>query len=155
LTASLSNATKILLLSAMLHALAGCAAPYKSHTDLPTPSNQEFIEVDTLVNVPLPIAYQNILNNAPACWCMPFSGEIIAYSNAAAEGTSQISFVVPGKLLGSRVELATVRLVAQDDSHTRLVGVSSVYPGTWRLAELPDWANTGSGVCAASNVAAL
>jgi hypothetical protein len=148
LSAPIFKAGKILLLAMMLQLLTGCALSSRSHVDVATPSSQEFQEFDAVVNLPLSTAYQNILNNAPACWCSPFSGQILAYAPPRADLPHQISFVVPGKFLGSKVELATVRLYAQDEQNTRIVGSSFVYPGTWRLAELTDWANSVSGICA-------
>lgn len=114
------------------------------------PSDREFTEFDAVVDVPLPSAYQNILNKAPTYWCSPFSGQIVAYTDPAIPG-HEISFVVPGKFLGSKVELATVRLYPQDGGRTRLVGTSFVYPGTWNMAELDNWANAVPGSCATIN----
>ncbi len=133
----------------MFQVLAGCALSSRSHIDVATPSGQEFQEFDAVVNLPLSTAYQNIVNNAPACWCSSLSGQILAYAAPSPSLPNQISFVVPGKFLGSKVELATVRLYAQDEYNTRIVGSSYVHPGTWRLAELADWANAASGVCSA------
>jgi hypothetical protein len=147
LEASTCMSKKILLLAIVLYALTGCATLYSSQTDVSSPSSQEFTEFDALVNVPVHIAYQNILNKAPSCWCSPFSGQIIAQADPNGFGTSRISFVVPGKFLGSKVELATVRLYPQEGNHTRIVGSSFAFPGTWRMTELADWANAASEAC--------
>lgn len=138
---------KIIIWFAALPLLTGCAASPHAHTDVSTPSTRETIEFDEVVDLPLPTAYQNILNKAPTCWHSPFSGQIIAYSDPSKYGTSHISFTVPGKFLGSKVELVTVRLHPLDEKRTRIVGSSFVYPGTWQLTELAAWANAASSSC--------
>lgn len=105
------------------------------------------MEFDSLVEVPLSVAYRNILLNTQTCWRSPFSGQIAAYSGPAAQDAGQVSFVVPGKFLGSTVALVTVRLYPVAERQTRIVGLSFVYPGTWHLAELASWANAAPGSC--------
>lgn len=141
---------KILSLTMVLHVLAGCTTTYSSQIDVSSPSCHEFTEFDALVDVPPYTAYQNILNKAPSCWCSPFSGQVIAQSDPTEPGASRISFVVPGKFLGSRVELATIRLYPQEENRTRIVGSSFVFPGTWQLTELAEWANAAPEACTGS-----
>jgi hypothetical protein len=138
---------QILVLPMALQALAGCVSPSGYHVDVSSPSHQEFVEFDETVNVALPLAYQNILRQAPACWRTPFSGQITARHDPAGYAPSQISFVVPGKFVGSKVPLASVRLYPQDDHRTRLVGVSFAYPGTWQLAKLAGSASALTDAC--------
>lgn len=138
---------QILVLTTALHVLAGCASSSPYHVDVSSPLHQEFVEFDETVNVALPVAYQNILRQAPACWRTSFSGQIATRHDPAGYAPSQISFVVPGKFLGSKVPLASVRLYPQDDQRTRLVGVSFAYPGTWHLAELAGSASNSANGC--------
>jgi hypothetical protein len=138
---------QILVLTTSLHVLTGCASSPRYHVDVSSPSHQEFVEFDETVNVALPVAYQNILRQAPSCWRTPFSGGIATRHDPAGYAPSQISFVVPGKFLGSKVPLASMRLYPQDDQRTRLVGVSFAYPGTWHLAELAGSASNLTNAC--------
>jgi hypothetical protein len=139
--------TPILVLTTALTALVGCASSPGYHVDVSSPLHQEFVEFDETLNVALPVAYQNILRQAPGCWRTPFSGQIAARHDPAGYAPSQISFVVPGKFLGSKVPLASVRLYPQDEQRTRLVGVSFAYPGTWHLAELAGSASNSANAC--------
>jgi hypothetical protein len=139
---------QILVFMAALLALGGCvSSPSQYAVDVSSPSSQEFLEFDETVNVTLPVAYQNILRQAPVCWSTRFSGQIAARHDPAGYAPSQISFVVPGKFLGSKVPLASVRLYPQDDQHTRVIGISFAYPGTWRLAELSSSTSALSNAC--------
>lgn len=144
---NLCTTKKIIVWSMVLHLLAGCAATSHSHTDVSSPSDRELVEFDALVDLPFPIAYQNMLHRAPSYWCSPFSGQILTYAGASAQDVARISFAVPSKFLGSRVELASVRLYPQNENRTRIVGLSFVYPGTWNLTELTSWANAVPGPC--------
>lgn len=128
------------MLTSALTLLAGCAIPHRSHVDVSSPSRNEYVESDVLVDVPISTAYQNILGKAPACWCSPLSGQVLAYFDPTGSAPSRISFVVPGKFLGSKVELVSVRLYPQEGNRTRIVGSSFVYPGDWQLSETANWA---------------
>lgn len=139
---------KMIMLSAALLLLTSCALPHHSHVDVSSPSGREYIESDVLVDVPISTAYQNILSKAPSCWCSPFSGQVVAYSDTTGSTPSRISFVVPGKVLGSKVELVSVRLYPQEGNRTRIVGSSFVYPGDWQLNEAANWASGLPSLCA-------
>lgn len=147
LNVQLCTTNRIIVLALALHVLSACTTPHRSDMDVSTPSNQEFVEFDALVTVPLEVAYQNILSSTYTCWHSPFSGQILAYPGSAAQNAREISFAVPGKFLGSKVELASVRLYPASQNQTHIVGSSFAYPGTWYLTELATWANATSVSC--------
>jgi hypothetical protein len=135
------------LLSGAFIFLSGCASSPELN-DVSNPTNLEIVEFDGIVNAPIDNAYTNVLDKAQYCWQTGYSGEIEASPPVSIQAPAQIRFVVPGKMVGSRVPLTTVRFFPIASNQTRVVGFSSIFPGTWHLASLESWAETSVPECA-------
>lgn len=136
---------KITLITMAL-VLAGCTTSAHTPRELMSVPSDKVHEYIVVVDIPLAIAYQNVLEKTRLCWRGMFAGEADGDPFDATLGYARVSFSVPGGMLPTYT-FAGYDLFPITGSRTRIVGRHSTVTGKWAEINLKGWADGTEAKC--------
>lgn len=105
--------------------------------------------IESTVNVDLPadVVQKNVSENAQRCWFSVFSGKIETIAHDPASGYGRVAFVIPGRIVGSKVTLASIDIYSASQTESTLVSRVHSTGGNWEDFEPANWAQGTKSTC--------